>query len=144
MGFLHSWLPRWPSKPVMDPTPGPMSLGFLPKVASPNPPIQPCSPPQWPGFIGELQDIKGVLRLPTHTQCRRSISEKMNLGILLYSQFAVGICSPKLIGINLFPTCRCSRPSATTCSIKPMPSRASRQSGTWRITQDLFVMMTCF
>ena len=30
-------------------------------------------------------------------QCGQSISEKMRLKILLYSQFAVGICGPKLI-----------------------------------------------
>ena len=30
-------------------------------------------------------------------QCGQSISEKMRLKILLYSQFAAGICGPKLI-----------------------------------------------
>lgn len=60
MEFLLSWLPRLPSDPVIDPTAGPISLGFLPQVASPNPPLHPRLPSEWPCLTWELQEIKVV------------------------------------------------------------------------------------
>lgn len=68
-------------------------------------------------------------------------SIQAGLGKPQYNQFAIGICRQKLIDNKPVPYLP---EQQAICSIKSIHFRASYQSGTFRITQALFVMMTCF